>query len=198
MNQTNNSKTGRPSAPDIDELLSRIRTEGFKEISYMTEQEEDELYKWVDDVIQGYSATLERYNELINDIRVLSYPKEDIKLAIILAISSSIVQGEQTQIELLKTSYVFLSSFQEIDPKDLKKLNIRTPDAMSDKLKGIPNNASELTSEQKETLKGMASDFVDSHSVFDHYMKQVNEENQELSSGINRAVEIFRNGINKQ
>lgn len=172
----------------IEKLVADLKREGLMAAKGMSEQERDKVYQWAEPVIQQYGSTMTRYSELVNDVRVLPYPKEDIKLAIRFGLTSSVANEDQHGIELLKGGYMKLGSFQEIAPADLGNLNARTPGSLQGQLKDMPRAVEDVTAEDMQRMKDIGRLFMDSSATFTKYMTKVQEETQALLLEINRYV----------
>lgn len=107
-------------------LLANLRNKGIIAFKQMTDDEQKEVWKWSKGVIRQYKSTLEADPSNIRNIKDLPFPKEDIQLAIKLALPLYISKDMQSAVKMLKTAYKEIGTFQVIENENKKELLNKT------------------------------------------------------------------------
>jgi hypothetical protein len=147
-------------------LLANLKNNGILAFNQMTDDEQKLVWKWSREVIRQYLSKLETHPANIRNVEYLPFPKEDIKLAIKLALPLYLSKDMQSMVKKLKTAYKEMGTFQRIDEADKKEWLSRsdskdrsalqnhiTPHPLSDKY-------TEISISEKKALLHEINDFV--------------------------------------
>jgi hypothetical protein len=111
----------------IEKYIKDFRDKGIASIANMSEDEQKQIVKWAQDLVDQYGSILKENPMKISNAADLPCPKENLKIAIKILIPAYIVKGPEDTVSLLKDRYVCLSIFQEISEEDketiIKEIN---------------------------------------------------------------------------
>jgi hypothetical protein len=103
-------------------MMADLKNKGILVFKEMNADEQKAAWNWSKEVIQQYRSELESDPSNIRNIDELPFPKEDIKLAIKLAIPLYISRDLQSMLKMLKRAYKEIGTFQLLNEGDQKEL----------------------------------------------------------------------------
>ncbi len=142
--------------PAIDQLVNSLRKKGMAALKYMNKAEQKQLWNWSQEVVGQYENTIKNTLTIIKGIKDLPFPKEDIKNAIKIFILLYRRSGSEETIEILKSLFVGLASFQEIDPEDkevLHKVNLNDSEELNQKISPIYQKYIDIVVAERKILE---------------------------------------------
>jgi len=120
--RSRNPKVDNKNPPAISpNLLARLKKKKIALFQQLTEDEQRTIWEWSREVIRQYRITLESNPSNVRNVRELPFSKDDIKLAIKIALPLYVSKDLQRMIKVLKTAYRELGAFQVIDPSETEK-----------------------------------------------------------------------------
>jgi len=102
-------------------LLADWKYRGITAFKQMTDDDRRQVWQWSKAVLRQYLSKLETDPSNIRNVKSLPFPKEDIKLAIKLALLIYISKDMQRMVKKLKAAYKEIGTFQPIDVQDNTK-----------------------------------------------------------------------------
>lgn len=112
--------------PEISpELLARLRKKGIATFEQLSDKEQTDVWEWSREVIRSYRNTLETDQRNVRDLAELPFTKDDIKLAIKIALPLYVSKDLQRMIRALKNAYKELGAFQDLDRLTAEKKTLR-------------------------------------------------------------------------
>lgn len=124
--QTADKKILKIELPTIPpELMVELRKKGIATFEALNEEEQTSVWEWSRTVIKTYRSTLKSDQSNVRDLAELPYSKDDIKLAIKIALPLYISKDLQRMIRVLKNAYKELGTFQNLERLKAEKKSLR-------------------------------------------------------------------------
>jgi hypothetical protein len=102
--------------PDISpKLVAKLRKREIAVFQQLSEEEQARVWEWSRTIIREYRSALESNPNNIRNVEDLPAPKDDIKLAIKIALPIYVSKDLQRMIKVLKNAYKELGAFQPLD-----------------------------------------------------------------------------------
>jgi len=130
------SDNSNSSGRDLEELLQILQAKGLSAFKEMSDIEHRRVWFWSKHIIRHYRVVLERNPANIRSAEDLPFSKEEVKLAIKLALPFYAQKNIDSMVRNLRTIYKELGCFQSIEAADKTKL--RTPFNRRDKASPMP------------------------------------------------------------
>jgi len=124
------------SGINLEELLQILQAKGLYAFKGMSDIEQRRVWFWSKNVIRHYRVVLERNPANIRAAEDLPFSKEEVKLAIKLALPFYAQKNIHSMVRNLRTIYKELGCFQSIETGDKAKL--RKPYNRGDKSTSVP------------------------------------------------------------
>lgn len=96
-------------------LFSKLRKREIAAFQDLSEEEQTRVWTWSREIIREYRSTLESNRKNIRDVKELPASKDDIKLAIKIALPVYVSKELQRMIKVLKNAYKELGAFQPLE-----------------------------------------------------------------------------------
>jgi hypothetical protein len=144
QNGGRHKRSGEFELPVISpKFAAKLRKREIAAFQKLSEKEQARVWEWSRKIIREYRSTLESNPNNLRDVKDLPAPKDDIKLAIKIALPVYVSKDLQLMIKVLKNAYKELGAFQPLDrmknpntsgrPSELKSKNDdRRSDVTSD------------------------------------------------------------------
>jgi len=114
--------TSHASGRNLEELLQILQAKGLSAFKDMSDIEQRRVWFWSKHIIRHYRVVLERNPANIRAADDLPFSKEEVKLAIKLALPFYAQKNIQSMVRNLRTIYKELGCFQSIKAEDKAKL----------------------------------------------------------------------------
>jgi hypothetical protein len=167
----------RDASRETRMLLETIKRNGilatFRENG--SSEDREKIFQWALGAVGEFGAVIENAPSQIQDVKLLPYPKEDLKIAFMLSAMAVLAANDSAQLAVLKNGYHYLGSFQEIIPTDRDSLKLfESSQSTAGHFQG--RNPEDLSEREKEELCGSLSKFTSAVLVYQKYLHQVIEE----------------------
>lgn len=110
------------SGLNLEELLQTLQERGLFAFKDMSDIEQRRVWFWSKNIIRRYRLVLERNPSNIRSVKDMPFSKEEVKLAIKLALPFYAQKNINSMVRNLKTIYKELGCFQSIEAGDKAKL----------------------------------------------------------------------------
>jgi hypothetical protein len=166
QNKGRRSRVEKSELPDISpKLVAKMRKQEIAVFQQLSEEEQVRVWEWSRTIIQEYRSTLESNPNNIRDVEDLPAPKDDIKLAIKIALPIYVSKDLQRMIKVLKNAYKELGAFQPLDAMKKDSSISKYPSGLKTKNNGrkfgAPSDAdTELIVSEKKALTEEIRSFV--------------------------------------
>jgi hypothetical protein len=119
MTEIKNQNGGRRPMAELPyispKLLSKLRKREIAAFQELSEEEQTRVWAWSRGIIREYRSTLESNHKNVRDVKELPASKDDIKLAIKIALPIYVSKELQRMIKVLKNAYKELGAFQPLE-----------------------------------------------------------------------------------
>lgn len=104
------------------EIISKLKEKGIATLERLSEKKQTAVWNWSRTVVRAYRKILEADPRNVRDISELPFKKDDIKLAIKIALPLYVSKDLQRMVRALKNAYKELGAFQDLEALDAVSL----------------------------------------------------------------------------
>jgi hypothetical protein len=101
-----------------NDTVEKILNEGLQRLTSMSQKEQTAVALWSKAMLERYNQILDEHPAMLKSPKMLPCSKQEMKLAIKVALLPHVARNAHERIQQLKHNYISLAYFQHVDPQD--------------------------------------------------------------------------------